>query len=148
MSTAGVIATAAVTGAVAGAAVGAVALGLFGLRDKAAIVATIELSNATGTCLAKTTPPTIVAGKKDTVLWRVVGNCVPPNEVEVKLVGTCGSLGAKTPTSVPDLFEEAAPHIGFKIKRTIKHNQDGCFAYQVVRGATVLEDPEIEIVQF
>ena len=148
MSTAGIIATAAVTGLIAGAASGAVALGLFGLRDKAAISATIELTNAGGTCAAKTSPPTIVVGNKDIVQWRVVGNCVPPNEVEVKVVGTCGALGAKTATAVPDLFEESPPHKGFKIKRTIKHNQDGCFAYQVVHGNIILEDPEIEIVQF
>ena len=149
MSSAGIIAAAAVTGAVAG---GIVAFGLG--RDKAAVSATIVVSPGTAQCAARTFPATIIVSKKDIVHWTVVGdftgNCseVNPENIELQIVGNCGTTNKATVT--PDIFQDENPYPlrGRKIRRNLKSNQPVCYAYRVQHANLTLEDPEIEIVQF
>jgi hypothetical protein len=154
MTSAGIVAAAAVTGAVAG---GIVAFGLSG-RDKAAVSATIVVSPGANQCTARTFPATMLVGKKDVVHWTVIGdftgNCgnVNPDDIEVQIVGNCGNQKGTTPTN-PDIFDNVDgktpyPLRGRKIRRNIKSNAPACYAYRVQHADLTLEDPEIEIVQF
>jgi hypothetical protein len=148
MSTSALIATAAVVGAIAGFAAGAFG-GARG-RDKAAVSATIHLSQQGAACGSQTIPAALLVGEKDVVQWTVTGTCsgVDNNNVEIRFVGPCQANGSKVAGTVPDLFTERPPHRGRKIKRELKHADEGCFAYEVWHGTTKLEDPELEIIQF
>jgi hypothetical protein len=156
MSQATTMLTAGVIGAVAGGVVAAAVVlsPPFGIRDKAAVSATIMLTQTPAGCRAQTLPASIVVGKKDYLQWTVVGSCtdISPDNVEVQFVGRCGPAKGSTPED-PGIFTEAPPHRGRKIKRNVKNNidvgPDGiCYAYRVVHGETMLEDPELEIMQF
>lgn len=142
--------SAAVVGAIAGAVAGAlVMLSPFGPGGPATIPVTIVLRQAPGApCDVKTEPfRAPPARRADVIRWTVAGRCdgINPDNVEIQFVGVCGEL-SKSVTD-PDLFDEPPPHRGRRIVRTVKSNQDACYRYQVVHGSTVLEDPELEIMQ-
>ena len=141
------IAAAALVGVIAGVVGAGLGLALLA-RDRAYVSATIELGGTVGNCVTRTLPVTLLVGKKDIVQWTVRGTCegVNVNEVELQFVGTCQADGSKVASALPELFDEAGPHKGRKIKRTIKHGDDSCFAYRVMHAGTPLEDPELEII--
>jgi hypothetical protein len=154
MSTATTIAVASIVGAVAGAGATALAISLLA-RDHAAVSATIVVSPGATQCTARTFPATLLAGRKDRLLWTVTGdfsgNCagVDPNNVELQFVGPCQPDGSKVSSlPLPQLFDETTPLRGRKIRRTLRHGDESCFSYRVMHNGAQLEDPEMEIVQY
>jgi hypothetical protein len=142
--------------ALAGAALGLsataafLAFGFMG-RNHAAVSATILLTPAAGAnaanCRAQTLPATILVGKKDVVNWTVTGNCDAVGDVNLLFFNNCGAPKT-TEADLGDLFEEAGNPTGRKFKRKVKRNDAFCYSYAVRSGETVLEDPELEIIQF
>lgn len=148
MSQGTTLATAAVVGAVAGALAGAViALSPIGDARQGAIPVRIILTQR-ATCEVRTEPHWLPVRRRDVIEWKVVGpGCdgIDPNKVELQFVGECYTDDKRV--TDPGLFVEPAPHIGATIRRTVNSNDEACYRYQVVHGTTVLEDPELEIMQ-
>jgi hypothetical protein len=143
---------AALTGAAVGVAATAALLGLGLLgRNHAAVSATIVLTPAIGAnaanCRAQTLPATILVGKKDVVNWTVTGQCDGVGDVNLVFFNNCG-VSKTSEADVDDLFEEGGNPTGRKFKRKIKRNDAFCYSYIVRSGNIVLEDPELEIMQF
>jgi hypothetical protein len=136
--------------AVAGLA-GVAGFGIFG-RDRAAVSATITLTQIADTCVVRTLPATLVAGKKDFIEWTVSGTCTAypdPNLFEIQFVGPCQNDGSKVSSlPLPDFFDENTPLRGRKIKRNVKHGTPGCWSYRILYNGTTVEDPELELMQF
>lgn len=152
MSQVTTIAVASVVGAVAGFAAGVLGVALTA-REHAVVSATIVVSPGATQCVAQTFPATLLVGKKDVIQWTVTGTCegVVLTEVELELVGTCQANGSKVSGGAPrldELFEDGTALKGRKIKRAMKRADEGCFTYLVKHGTTVLQDPELEIVQY
>lgn len=149
MTRAALIATAAVTGAIAGAVAGALALGPFGLRDRAALPATIVLTpRGQAECDVRTFPNGLIAGKRDVIQWNIVGSCpgITIDNVELQYMGSCAAKGtAPLPWTV---FTDNANPRGNRARRTIAVDDEQCLAYRVWHVDRALEDPELEIVQF
>jgi hypothetical protein len=146
MSTAGLVTTAVVTGAIAGAIAGA-ALARGG-RDKAAVTATIALTQLGQNCNVRTLPNGLLVGRRDLVQWNVVGNCdgINLDNVELQFMGPCTAKSTNPQTWT--IFTDNGNPRGRKMRRTIASNDEQCVAYRVWHVNTALEDPEIEIVQF
>jgi hypothetical protein len=148
MSPAAMLATAAVVGAAAGAVAAAVVAGPFGLRDRAAVTATIVLTPQGGDCAVRTLPNALVVGKRDLIQWNIVGSCsgITLANVELQYMGACASKGTNPlPWTV---FTDNANPKGPKMRRTIAVGDEQCLAYRVWHVDRALEDPELEIVQF